>query len=103
VIGGYGPGNHGIDALLVGVYDGRQLHFSAKVRARFTPLIRRAVFEHLKPRHVSRCSFVDLPRSGSGRWGGRVPEEEMAEMQWAGQTNGRRAANVRASRYVHPG
>jgi ATP-dependent DNA ligase len=82
VIGGYRPGNHGIDALLVGVYEGRELHFAAKVRAGFTPLIRRAVFDRLKPLHASRCPFVDLPRDGSGRWGGGVPEEEMTEVQW---------------------
>jgi bifunctional non-homologous end joining protein LigD len=86
VIGGYRPGNHGVDALLVGVYEGRELRFAAKVRAGFTPLIRRSVFDRLKPLHVSRCPFVDLPRGGSSRWGGGVPEEEMAEMQWVKPT-----------------
>jgi DNA ligase D-like protein (predicted ligase) len=94
VIGGYRPGNHGIDALLVGVYEGRELHFSAKVRAGFTPLIRRSVFERLKPLRAPRCPFVDLPRGGSGRWGGGVPEEEMAEMRW-GQTEVGGAGAVR--------
>jgi ATP-dependent DNA ligase len=82
VIGRCRPGKHGIDALLVGVYEGRELHFAAKVRAGFTPLVRRAVFERLKPLHTSRCPFVDLPRGGNGRWGGGVLEEELAEMRW---------------------
>jgi len=33
VIGGYRPGNLGVDALLVGYYEGKDLSFAAKVRA----------------------------------------------------------------------
>src|SRR5205085_1309183 len=32
VIGGYRPGNHGVDALLVGYYEGKALKFAGKVR-----------------------------------------------------------------------
>jgi hypothetical protein len=37
VIGGYRPGNHGVDALFVGVYSSKDLVFAGKVRASFTP------------------------------------------------------------------
>ena len=82
VIGGYRPGNHGVDALLVGYYDGPDLRFASKVRAGFTPHLRAEVFSALKPLHASRCPFVNLPLAKTSRWGSGVTEEEMAEMQW---------------------
>src|SRR5687767_5134350 len=45
VVGGYRPGTHGVDALLVGYYEGKALRFAGKVRAGFTPHVRREVFE----------------------------------------------------------
>lgn len=82
VIGGYRPGVHGIDALLVGYYDAGQLKFAAKVRGGFTPHLRRDVFAKLKPLHTTRCPFADLPNARTSHWGGGVTPEQMAEMQW---------------------
>jgi bifunctional non-homologous end joining protein LigD len=82
VIGGFRPGPHGIDAILVGYYDGKALKFAGKVRAGFTPHVRRDVFAALKPLQTSRCPFVDLPSSRAAHWGGGVTAEQMAEMQW---------------------
>ena len=42
VIGGYIPGSHGFDALLLGVYENKQLIFSAKVKNGFVPRVRDA-------------------------------------------------------------
>jgi DNA ligase D-like protein (predicted ligase) len=86
VIGGYRPGTHGVDALLVGYYERRQLKFAGKVRAGFTPHIRREVFGRLKPLHASACPFVDLPNTKASHWGGGVDAEEMGEMQWVKPT-----------------
>ena len=82
VVGGYRPGSHGVDALLVGVYDGTDLHFAGKVRAGFTPHLRREVFSHVRALHVRRCPFVDLPHLSASRWGGGITAEQMQEMQW---------------------
>ena len=82
VIGGYRPGPHGIDALLVGYYNRGKLTFAGKVRAGFTPHLRNEVFASLKPLHSTRCPFVDLPNSKTSRWGGGVTPEQMTEMQW---------------------
>src|SRR5688572_16174633 len=49
VVGGYRPGPHGVDALLVGYYEAKRLRFAGKVRAGFTPHLRRDVAEVLKP------------------------------------------------------
>ena len=82
VIGGYRPGPHGVDALLVGYYEGKALRFAGKVRAGFTPHLRREVFEALKPLQTATCPFVDLPNSKTSHWGGGVTAEQMAEMVW---------------------
>jgi bifunctional non-homologous end joining protein LigD len=82
VAGGYRPGPHGVDALLVGYYEGRRLRFAGKVRAGFTPHVRRDVVEVLRPLHADACPFADLPTRGPSRWGGGVTAEQMREMQW---------------------
>ena len=82
VVGGYRPGPYGIDALLVGYHEGKALRFAGKIRAGFTPHIRRDVAAALKPLHAARCPFADLPNTKTDRWGGGVTAEQMAEMQW---------------------
>jgi bifunctional non-homologous end joining protein LigD len=82
VVGGYRPGSNGVDALLVGYYEGKDLRFAGKVRAGFTPHVRRDVFAQLAPLHASRCPFTDLPNSKTSHWGAGVTPEQMSEMQW---------------------
>src|SRR5262245_33821149 len=82
VVGGYRPGPFGVDALVVGYYDGDGLRFASKVRAGFMPHLRREVYDGLKRLHVSTCPFVDLPNSRTTHWGGGVTEQQMREMQW---------------------
>lgn len=86
VIGGYRPGPHGVDAVLVGYHEGRQLRFAGKVRAGFTPLVRGDVFTQLEPLRIPTCPFVDLPTSGASHWGGGVTAEQMTEMRWVKPT-----------------
>ena len=82
VVGGYRPGPHGVDALLVGFYEGRDLRFAGKVRAGFTPHLRREVADVLRPLHTPTCPFVDLPNARTTHWGGGITAEQMAEMTW---------------------
>ena len=82
VVGGYRPGPHGVDALLVGYYEGRRLRFAGKVRAGFTPHVRREVHARLEPIETDRCPFADLPNSKTSHWGGGVTVEQMQEMTW---------------------
>jgi len=82
VIGGFRPDGASIDALLVGYYQGKELKFAAKVRAGFTPHIRRQVRQNLDPLRTARCPFADLPTTGPSRWGGGVTAEQMREMVW---------------------
>lgn len=82
VVGGYRPGPYGVDALLVGFYEGQKLLFAGKVRAGFSRHVRREVFEQLQPLQSARCPFVDLPNSRTSHWGGGVTAEQMTEIQW---------------------
>jgi bifunctional non-homologous end joining protein LigD len=82
VVGGCRLSGGTVDSLLVGYYEGRVLRFAGKVRAGFTPRLRREVAAGLKPYHAARCPFVDLPHSKTSRWGGGVTADQMAEMQW---------------------
>jgi ATP-dependent DNA ligase len=60
LVGGYTPGNP-FDALLVGLYRGRDLLFAASVRAGFVLGSRREVFKRIKPLAATRCPLVNLP------------------------------------------
>jgi DNA ligase D-like protein (predicted ligase) len=82
VVGGYRRGPLGVDALVVGYHEEDGLKFAAKVRAGFTPHLRREVFDRVKRLHTSRCPFVDLPSTSPAHWGGGVTPEQMTEMQW---------------------
>jgi bifunctional non-homologous end joining protein LigD len=82
VIGGYRPGPNGIDALLIGYYERKELWFAGKVRAGLVPYLRRELLKKLQPLAVDLCPFANLPSAGSSRWGGGVTAEEMHEMRW---------------------
>jgi len=84
VIGGYRPeGVTGLDALLVGYHEGKKLQFAGKVRAGFTPHIRRDLVDKLRPLAVSECPFANLPDASTGRWAGGITAPQMREMRWA--------------------
>ena len=82
VVGGYRPGAHGVDALVVGYYEGKALRYAGKVRAGFTPHLRREVHAALVPARAAACPFVDLPNSRTSRWGGGITSDQMHEFQW---------------------
>jgi bifunctional non-homologous end joining protein LigD len=82
-IGGYrADGSAGLDALLVGYYEDGSLRFAGKVRAGFTPHVRRDLLKKLKQLTTARCPFANLPDEGSGRWGGGITADQMSAMQW---------------------
>src|SRR5216683_956349 len=61
VIGGYFPGPHGFDSLIVGYYDGDKLMYVARTRNGFVPASRRQVFSKLKHLVTPTCPFANLP------------------------------------------
>ena len=69
IIGGYIPGPRGFDALLVGVYEKKELIFVAKVKNGFVPRIRDELFPALKALQITQCPFKNLPEKRASRWG----------------------------------
>jgi len=82
VIGGYVPGSHGLDSIIVGYYSGTDLIYVARVRNGFVPAARRQVFEKLRHLTVPNCPFVNLPETHKGRWGDGLTAEDMEKCVW---------------------
>jgi DNA ligase D-like protein (predicted ligase) len=82
VIGGFIPGPHGVDSIIVGYYRGKDLVYAARVRNGFVPATRRMVYEKLKPLITDKCPFVNLPETGRARWGEILDAEKMKQCVW---------------------
>jgi len=82
VIGGYLPGTHGLDSIIVGYYKGDDLIYVARVRNGFVPASRRHLFEKLRPLVISECPFVNLPERHRPRWGEGLTAEDMKKYVW---------------------
>jgi bifunctional non-homologous end joining protein LigD len=82
VIGGYIPGPHVFDSLLVGYYEKGKLMFLAKVRNGFVPTLRREVARHFRGLESDVCPFANLPEPKSARRGKALTKEFMSECRW---------------------
>ena len=82
VIGGYIPGPHGLDSLIVGYYRGKDLVYVARVRNGFVPASRRQVFEKIRCLVSSIMPFVNLPDPHKSRWGDELTAEKVKECVW---------------------
>ena len=82
VIGGYTPGPHGIDSLIVGYYRGKDFVYVARVRNGFVPALRRQVFERIRNLVSPTMPFVNLPDEHPSRWGENLTAEKMKECVW---------------------
>jgi ATP-dependent DNA ligase len=82
VIGGFVPGSNGIDALVIGFYQGRSLMYAARVRSGLIPATRRDLYARLQKRIVRQCPFANLPEEKSGRWGQGLTAPKMSECIW---------------------
>src|SRR6184192_308504 len=82
VIGGYFPGPHGFDSLIVGYYDRDKLTYVARTRNGFVPASRRQVFSKLKHLVTAECPFVNLPETRRSRFGEELNAEKMKKAVW---------------------
>ncbi len=82
VIGGYFPGPHGFDSLIVGYYDGDKLMYVARTRNGFVPASRRQVFSKLKHLVTPTCPFANLPETRRSRFGEELNAEKMKKAVW---------------------
>jgi bifunctional non-homologous end joining protein LigD len=85
VIGGYtepaGSRKH-FGALLVGVYEDKQLKFAGKVGTGFNEKLLRTLFALFQKVPRESCPFVDLPEKRAGRHGQGVTASEMKLCHW---------------------
>jgi DNA ligase D-like protein (predicted ligase) len=82
VIGGYIPGPHGFDSLIVGYYRGKDLVYVARVRNGFVPSSRRQVFQKIRHLTSPTMPFVNLPDEHESRWGESLTAEKMEKCVW---------------------
>src|ERR1700674_197496 len=82
VIGGYIPGAHGFDSLIVGYYQGKDLMYVARVRNGFVPALRRQVFERIRHLTSPTMPFANLPDTHKSRWGDELTAEKMKKCVW---------------------
>jgi len=82
VIGGYFPGPHGFDSIIVGYYVGKDLMYVARTRNGFVPASRRQVFSKLKHLATPECRFVNLPETKKSRFGEELNAEKMKKAVW---------------------
>jgi ATP-dependent DNA ligase len=82
VVGGFTPGEHGVDAIVIGYYEGDKLIFVARTRNGFVPATRRKLHQRLKPFITKPCPFANLPEPRSYLFGEGVTAEKMAECIW---------------------
>jgi ATP-dependent DNA ligase len=82
VIGGYLPGTHGLDSIIVGYYKGYELIYVARVRTGFVPTSRRQMFEKLRLLVIPECPFANLPEKIRSRWGEGLTAEDMKKCVW---------------------
>ena len=82
VVGGYLPGPHGFDSLIVGYYKGKDLVYVARVRNGFVPALRRQVFTKIRGLVSSKMPFSNLPDEHESRWGESLTLETMKKCVW---------------------
>ena len=82
VIGGYFPGPHGFDSIIVGYYESKDLMYVARTRNGFVPASRRQVFSKLQHLVTPECPFVNLPETKKSRFGEELNAEKMKKAVW---------------------
>jgi len=82
VIGGFFPGSHGFDSIIVGYYKGKDLMNAARTRNGFVPASRRSLFEKLLLLIAPDCPFVNLPETQPSRFGRELDAETMKKAIW---------------------
>ena len=82
VIGGYFPGPHGFDSIIVGYYEGKDLMYVARTRNGFVPASRRQVFSKLKHLVTPTCPFANVPETRRSRFGEELNLEKMKKAVW---------------------
>jgi DNA ligase D-like protein (predicted ligase) len=80
IVGGFIPGAHGVDQLVVGVRKGGgELHFVDSVKNGFVPTTRRKVQEVIEKLATAKCPFINLPEKKRPH---AMDREKMKTVRW---------------------
>jgi DNA ligase D-like protein (predicted ligase) len=79
LVGGYIPGRHGIEQLVVGEMRDGDFYFVDAVKNGFVPATRQKVFDAIKGKEIPKCPFVNLPEK-KGAY--KMDREKMATVRW---------------------
>jgi ATP-dependent DNA ligase len=79
LVGGYIPGAHGIDQLVIGELRDGDLHYVNSVKNGFVPATRRRVFDAIRGGEITSPPFVNLPEKKGPH---RMDRERMKSVRW---------------------
>jgi ATP-dependent DNA ligase len=79
IVGGFIPGTHGVDQLVVGRYDGKDFKYVESLDDGFVPATRRKVQDAIQRYAVPECPFTNLPEK---RGAHRMDREKMQKVTW---------------------
>lgn len=79
IVGGFIPGAHGVDQLVVGVRKDGELHFVDSVKNGFVPTTRRKVQDAIEKLATAECPFVNLPEKKRPH---AMDREKMKTVRW---------------------
>ena len=79
LVGGYIPGRHGVEQLIVGERRNGDFCFVDSVKNGFVPSTRQKVFDAIKGKEIKKCPFVNLPEKKGAH---RMDREKMATVRW---------------------
>ena len=83
VIGGYLPGPHGFESVVIGFWRGKDLIYSHRLRNGFVPATRTDLFKRFAGLEIKSCPFSNLPQNTKSRWGGEgFTAEKMEKAVW---------------------
>lgn len=85
VIGGFTPPRNRREhfgAILVGYYDGGDLHYAGKVGSGFDRGQLASLHREFLQRRTTACPFVDLPQARQPRYGAGMTKAAMREVTW---------------------
>jgi bifunctional non-homologous end joining protein LigD len=79
IVGGYIPGAHGIDQLVVGRFAGKKLMYVASLDDGFVPATRNKVLAAIQKLTTRECPFANLPEKKAPH---RMDAEKMQTVAW---------------------
>jgi bifunctional non-homologous end joining protein LigD len=79
LVGGYIPGQHGVDQLVIGEMRDGDFYYVDSVKNGFVPVTRQRVLGAVDGKEIEKCPFVNLPEKKSTY---KMDREKMKKVRW---------------------